>query len=305
MRGWLTLDSVPSTRTDYVLTLPSSEEWRAQFLGAFLLLALSENWQEFGTLTPDQMADEWLELLLLFESEGTPVIPTGTIMAYAGSTPPAGFFMCDFSEFNRADFSGLFDIIGTRYGVGNGTTTANLPDLRGRVVVGFDATDADFNDLENFGGQKGVTLEVSELPSHNHTQDSHNHTQDSHNHTQNSHNHTQNSHNHTQDSHNHTQNAHSHTVDGLVNALAGTARRTLSVVNTGDSNVVTRDATATNIAATATNQATTPTNQSTTATNQSTTPTNQSATATNQATGGDVAHNNLQPYWVMNYIIKY
>jgi microcystin-dependent protein len=73
--------------------------------------------------------------------------------------------------------------------------------------------------------------------------------------------------------------------------------RELTDANAGSSNVTSRTATATNIATTATNQATTATNQNATATNQN-------ATATNQNTGGGGAHNNLQPYLVLNYIIK-
>jgi microcystin-dependent protein len=62
--------------------------------------------------------------------------------------------------------------------------------------------------------------------------------------------------------------------------------------------------TASNQATTATNQATVATNQANTATNNATVATNQAATATNNATGSGDAHNNLQPYAIMNYIIK-
>lgn len=172
----------------------------------------------------------------------------------------------------------------------------------GRVLVGFNGSDTDFNASEKTGGAKTHTLTTDEMPSHTHTQNSHNHTQNAHTHTQNSHNHTQNAHTHTQDPHNHTQNAHSHTQDSKTWMNDATAYDTrpsgssgyyagagLKTYNTGGT-------TATNNATTATNQNTTATNIATTATNQNTTATNNATTAVNQSTGGGGAHNNLQPY---------
>ena len=202
----------------------------------------------------------------------------------------------------------------------------------GRVLVGLDAGDPDFDTVEETGGAKTVVLASAEMPSHTHvqnahthTQDSHNHVQDAHAHTQNSHNHTQDAHAHTQDAHNHTQNAHTHTQNSHAhaqqrnNVATGantgwtTAFDTSSSSPQADSNTgtvaataVNQNATPTNQATTATNQNATPTNQPATATNQNTTPTNQAAiatnqnaTPTNQATGGGGAHNNLQPYIVV------
>lgn len=74
-------------------------------------------------------------------------IPAGCIMAYGGNTAPSGWALCYGQELVRADNSALFTAIGTTYGVGNGTTTFNLPDLRGRVPLGRD----------NMGGAAGGT----------------------------------------------------------------------------------------------------------------------------------------------------
>jgi microcystin-dependent protein len=62
----------------------------------------------------------------------------------------------------------LFTAIGTAYGVGNGSTTFNLPDFRGRVPVGLKATDADFDALGDTYGSKTHTLTTAEMPTHNH-----------------------------------------------------------------------------------------------------------------------------------------
>ena len=64
-------------------------------------------------------------------------VPTGTVSAFAGSAAPTGYALCDGSAVNRTSQATLFGVIGTTYGVGDGSTTFNLPDLRGRVVAGF------------------------------------------------------------------------------------------------------------------------------------------------------------------------
>lgn len=65
-------------------------------------------------------------------------IPTGAIFPFTSSTVPSGWLLCDGSAILRSLYSQLFDVIGTTYGSGNGTTTFNLPDLRGRIVAGRD-----------------------------------------------------------------------------------------------------------------------------------------------------------------------
>jgi hypothetical protein len=63
---------------------------------------------------------------------------TGEIKAFAGSAAPAGYLLAFGQAISRTAFVGLFTVLGTTYGTGDGTTTFNLPDLRGRVVAGKD-----------------------------------------------------------------------------------------------------------------------------------------------------------------------
>lgn len=65
-------------------------------------------------------------------------IPTGAIFPFTSSTVPLGWLLCDGSAVLRSLYYQLFAVIGTTYGAGNGTTTFNLPDLRGRVIAGRD-----------------------------------------------------------------------------------------------------------------------------------------------------------------------
>lgn len=63
---------------------------------------------------------------------------TGTVLPFAGSTAPTGWILCYGQAVSRTTYANLFAVIGTTYGAGNGTTTFNLPDLRGRVPAGKD-----------------------------------------------------------------------------------------------------------------------------------------------------------------------
>lgn len=64
--------------------------------------------------------------------------PSGVIVPFAGSNSPAGWFLCAGQAVSRTQYAGLFSTIGTTYGVGDGSTTFNLPDLRGRTIAGVD-----------------------------------------------------------------------------------------------------------------------------------------------------------------------
>jgi microcystin-dependent protein len=143
----------------------------------------------------------------------------GEIKTYAGSVLPSGWLFCQGQAVSRTAFPNLFLAIGITYGAGDTTTTFNLPDLRGKIPVGYNTSDTDFNTLGKSAGEKSHVLTINEMPSHTH---------------------------------------------GIP-------------VNTG---IGTQAVSATS---------------SQTYTN----------TYTTQPTGGGVAHNNMQPYIVMNYIIKY
>ncbi len=168
---------------------------------------------------------------------------------------------------------------------------------QGRILVGRDTADTDFNNVGDTGGSKTHSLTQAEMPRHTHTQNSHNHTQNAHNHTQNSHNHTQNPHNHTQNPHNHLQSQSTNLPGG--NQITGV---TANGVGAGP-NGATFNNTAINNATIATNQATTATNQATTATNQATTATNQHSggVGSAQTDSNGQAHTIVQPYVVVRY----
>lgn len=65
-------------------------------------------------------------------------MPIGALIDFCGSTAPSGWALCYGQAISRVTFATLFTLIGTTYGVGDGSTTFNLPDLRGRTVAGKD-----------------------------------------------------------------------------------------------------------------------------------------------------------------------
>ena len=90
--------------------------------------------------------------------------PVGCINLYAGSTAPTGWLICDGSAVSRTTYANLFSVIGTTYGTGDGSTTFNIPNLKGKVPVGLNSSDTDFDTLGETGGEKEHTLVEGELP---------------------------------------------------------------------------------------------------------------------------------------------
>lgn len=66
------------------------------------------------------------------------VVPSGTVIAFAGATAPSGWLLCNGSAISRTTYSALFTAIGSAHGSGDGSTTFHLPDYRGRFLRGVD-----------------------------------------------------------------------------------------------------------------------------------------------------------------------
>lgn len=95
-------------------------------------------------------------------------LPIGSMIPYSSEVIPNGFLPCDGSEVSRTEYKDLFAVIGITYGEGDGETTFNLPDKRGRVSVGLDKRQEEFNSISLKDGEKEHTLTVDEMPKHNH-----------------------------------------------------------------------------------------------------------------------------------------
>ena len=184
-----------------------------------------------GALTADTVTSSVGDLDTLVRS----ACPVGSIMPFAGSSSPdATWLVCDGSAISRTTYAALFAVLGTTYGSGDGSTTFNIPNMKGRVPVGYDSGQTEFDALGETGGAKTHTLTTSEMPSHTHTQ-----------------------------------NAHNHQGSWGQTYVAGGGISVMQQIPGFSANFTVGN-----------------------------------TTATNQNTGGGNAHNNLQPYIALNYIMK-
>lgn len=109
-------------------------------------------------------------------------LPSGILLPFAGAAAPAGWLLCYGQAVSRSTYGALFNAIGTTYGAGDGSTTFNLPDLRGRIPAGKDnmggtaasrlttaGSGVDGATLGAAGGGETHTLTSAQMPVHNHT----------------------------------------------------------------------------------------------------------------------------------------
>lgn len=109
-------------------------------------------------------------------------VPSGTLIDYAGTTAPTGWLLCYGQTISRTTYASLFAAIGTTFGVGDGSTTFALPDMRGRVAAGIDdmggsaasritsaGSGITGTTLGAAGGSQTHTLTTTQMPSHSHS----------------------------------------------------------------------------------------------------------------------------------------
>ena len=98
-----------------------------------ILINIVKSGSSKHSLNSDKLENNNLEQVL------TKALPKSTIITVPTSVVPDGFLECNGAELSRDLYSDLFDAIGTVYGAGDGSTTFNIPDLRGEFIRGFDS----------------------------------------------------------------------------------------------------------------------------------------------------------------------
>jgi len=98
----------------------------------------------------------------------TYLVPTGAILPYGGSTAPTNYLLCDGSAVSRSTYAALFAILSTSYGVGDGSTTFNLPNLKGRFPLGYSASAP--TKTFTFSSRSSNTITVTGADSHAHNE---------------------------------------------------------------------------------------------------------------------------------------
>lgn len=110
-------------------------------------------------------------------------LPPGVVMDYAGASIPTGWLNCDGAAVSRTTYAALYNAIGTTFGAGNGSTTFNLPDGRGRATIGVGTgSGLTSRTLGAAVGEETHALSTAELASHSHAQSAHGHTDTGHTH---------------------------------------------------------------------------------------------------------------------------
>lgn len=114
------------------------------------LLKTTNNLSELSATLPSMYVNTGLDQ----------AIPVGTIFPWcsANVVAPSNWLFCRGQAISRSGYSALFAVIGELYGAGNGTTTFNLPDLRGRVIAGIDPVSGALGELDSssFGADPSV-----------------------------------------------------------------------------------------------------------------------------------------------------
>lgn len=135
--------------------------------GSIITAAERSKLTTLGALTDEQIA-----IINNIDTLGAPV---GSIIAWPDSSVPNHYLECDGREISRSDYSDLYGIIGTKYGVGDGSTTFEIPDFRGRFLRGWDhgaGVDPDASTRTDRGdgttGDEIGTDQADEFKSHYH-----------------------------------------------------------------------------------------------------------------------------------------
>lgn len=197
-------------------------------------------------------------------------VPIGSITQYVGESAPLGWFLCDGGLYYENEYPLLFRIIGARFGGSEGSF--NVPNFKGRIGVGYDSVDLNMNRIGSTGGERTHLLTSNEMPTHGHTV------------TDPGHIHTGTTNSVGEHTHGYTDAFFSENIPGGANNAFGSAGFT-----DNDNSLITRNATTNSNG-----------NHSHTVA-----VTNSKSGVTINNTGGNGAHNNMQPYIVVNYIIKY
>jgi microcystin-dependent protein len=117
----------------------------------------------------DGSSGQWIEMISSGVVSLEAASPTGSVIQTARATAPTGWLLCEGQAVSRSEYSRLFNAIGTAYGNGNGSTTFNIPNLKGRVPVGRDSSQTEFDSLGETGGEKTVAISAAQMPTHSHT----------------------------------------------------------------------------------------------------------------------------------------
>ncbi len=252
-------------------------------------------------------------------------MPVGSIIAYAGSAAPDGWLLCDGELYDIYDYADLFEVVEFTYGGNTAKTAFRVPDLTGRVPVGVKPLSWYCSELGQTGGDAEVTLTESQMPSHKHDVSASGHSHEisvsphthaiavaAHTHSivDAGHSHAVSdpghSHGITDPGHKHWISIHERLGQGHVDDSGDNERGNTSTGTSTTGISVNKAVTNMSIDKTSTGIAVGQTSPTASAANTTVSASAQSVVVgvSEASKGSDTAHDNLQPYMAVNYIIK-
>lgn len=169
---YLTPETIPADTICRTIFIPNDRDIIAAVTGALQELTYTWNWEQYGAITPLEIAQAMVAMCDMFSLGSEICRMVGELVPFAGATSPSGkWLVCDGSSVLRSDYPDLFAVIGTIYGSVD-TLHFNIPDLSGRTIIGVSGGHA----LGEAAGQETHTLITAEIPSHGHTDTGHLHT---------------------------------------------------------------------------------------------------------------------------------
>jgi len=235
-------------------------------------------------------------------ADGYPLVPVGTVVAFAGASAPEGWLLCDGSAVSRTTYANLWAVLSSTYGNGDGSLTFNLPDAKGRSVLGAGAgSGLTTRTIAGTGGTETVTLTAAQSGT---TAHGHSNTISASTGTVSSdHVHNAN-HGHTASSGGASNSgaSHNHALPRAFIGQAGTNRLVVSANPTDNGiNVYSNSADHTHTITVDGNNF----NTGGISANHTHSVTISGGVSTSTAASASESHNNMHPFLVLNYIIKY
>lgn len=159
--------------------IPNNVDFLALVNGALSELVKPYLYEQFGTLTPEETSQYFAEMFL--DYIGSDVCMLGMIMPFATATTPPNTLECDGAIYDRADYPDLYDLLHPSLRISD--TQFKTPELYGRFVLGGTG-DMGFFPAHETGGQEEVTLDVNQMPQHDHETIPHAHSTVPHSHSE-------------------------------------------------------------------------------------------------------------------------
>lgn len=164
MRAYLTPEDTPTSVNCWRVFVPNGIEFEAIFRGALLELQRAYNWEQYGTLTPDECATFWTEANnQTFAMEPCTMKMTGAIVYYPSNLDPTWGVKCNGQTLLVIDYPELYAVVGNFWGGTPGTDFV-VPDLRDQFILSSGVTYT----LSQTGGAATHQLTEAELPAHDH-----------------------------------------------------------------------------------------------------------------------------------------